>query len=196
MKKIIRISAILLLAVCLLTLCGCDGSQRKLAYVNHNLQGTSAFSFGTADENEGMRASGTVYVQKEENEATATITAHLKRGESHGEGASFYVAKGWIVTGVLSDFPKSGTLGDRFDAATIVKTADSGSDWAYIVEIGCDRNLDIPDGAEGDVIIDLKWDYMSSGPKNFTLLAGVGAGYSGGTTANGVDSVITTIPLS
>ena len=196
MKKIIRISVILLLAVCMLALCGCDGSQRKLVFVNHNLQGTATFAFGTEEASEGMHATGTVYVQKEENEATATITAHLKRGESHGEGASFYVEKGWIVTGVLSDFPNTNSLSDRFDAANIVKTADSGSDWAYIVEVGCNRNLDIPDGAEGDVIINLKWDYMSSGPKEFTLLAGVGSGYAGGTNANGIDSVITTIPLS
>lgn len=196
MKRIIRISAVLLLVCCLLTLCGCDGEQRKKAFVNHNLQGTAPFSFGTEEAGEGMQVSGTVYVQKEENEANATITAHLKRGESHGEGASFYVAKGWIVTSVLSDFPTDSSIGEKFDMATIVKTADSGSDWAYIVEIGCDRNLDIPDGAEGDVVIELKWDYMSSGPSEFKMLGGVGTGYVGATTANGVTAVIKTIPLS
>lgn len=198
MKKLYRISAIVLAMLLALCLSGCDGTQRKLAYVNHALQGSAEFSFGTEEAGEGVQVSGTVFVCKEKdtNEATATITAHLQRGESHGEGASFYVAKGWVVSQVYSNFPADGTLSDKFDCATIVKTADSGSDWAHIIEVGCDRNLDIPDGASGDIVIELQWDYMSSAPKEFTILTGVGSGYSTATKANGVTSVMTTIPLS
>ena len=48
---------------------------------------------------------------------------------------------------------------DSFKMTSIVKTADSGSAWSYMVQIGCDRNLNIPDGAEGTVVIQMVWAF-------------------------------------
>ena len=198
MKKSVRILSLLLALLLMLALTGCNAADhRKKAYVNNYLQGVETFSFGTEAENEGVHTVGTIYAQKnpKENDANATITLHMKRGESHGEGISIYIAKGWFVNSVLSNFPTDASLDEKFDIATIVKTADAGSEWAYIVEVGCDRNMDIPDGTEGDVVIDMMWDYKSVGPDSFKTIAAVGAGYAGGTEANGKTAVRIEIPL-
>ncbi len=197
MKKILRPAALLLALLLLLTMTGCDGVQRKRAFVNQYLQGVEYFSFGTEEEGEGVQCSGTVFAQKnvKENDATITITAHIKRGETHGEGVTFYVAKGWFVNKVLTDFPGNGSFDDSFNMTNIVKTADSGSAWSYMVQIGCDRNQDIPAGAEGTVVIQMVWDYKAVGPTEFLTIGAVGAGYSSITEANGVTSVMVDIPL-
>ncbi len=197
MKKILRPAALLLALLLLLSLSGCDGIQRKKAFVNQYLQDVQYFSFGTQEEGEGVQCSGTVFVQKneKENDSTATITATIRRGESHGEGVSFHIAKGWFVKSVLTDFPGTGNYDDSFEMTSIVKTADSGSAWAYVVQIGCDKNMDIPDGATGTVVMQLIWDYKAVGPKTFTTLGSVGASYATDTTANGVTSVLVDIPL-
>jgi hypothetical protein len=198
MKRILRPAALLLALLLCLTATGCDGVQRKKAFVNQHLQGVRYFSFGTVEEGEGVQASGAVFVQKneKENDATATITLHLKRGESHGEGITVYAAKGWFVNKVLTDFPGNGNFDDSFNMTNIVKTADSGSDWAYMVQIGCDRNMDIPDGAEGTVIIQMVWDYKAVGPTEFASICSVGAGFAGASEVNGVTSVMINIPLN
>ena len=197
MKRFLRPAALILALLLLLTVTGCDGAQRKKAFVNQFLQGVQYFSFGTEEEGEGVQASGAVFVQKnvKENDATATITAKIKRGESHGEGVTFYVAKGWFVNKVLTDFPGSGSFDDSFNMTSIVKTADSGSAWAYMVQIGCDKNMNIPAGAEGTVVIQMVWDYKAVGPEDFTTLCAVGAGSSDANSANGVTSVMVTVPL-
>jgi hypothetical protein len=197
MKRILRPAALLLALLLLVTMTGCDGVQRKKAFVNQYLQGVEYFSFGTEEEGEGVQASGTVFVQKnvKENDATATITAHIRRGESHGEGITVYVAKGWFVNKVLTDFPGNGNYDDSFNMTNIVKTADSGSTWSYMIQIGCDRNQNIPDGAEGTVVIQMIWDYKAVGPTEFATLCAVGAGYSDANSANGVTSVMINIPL-
>ena len=197
MKKLLRPAALLLALLLLLTLAGCDGVQRKKAFVNQYLQDVRYFSFGTTEEGEGVRCSGTVFVQKneKENDSKATVTMYIERGETHGEGISFHVAKGWIVKSVLTDFPGNGNFEDSFEMTSIVKTADSGSDWAFIVQIGCDKNQNIPDGATGTAVIQLEWDYKAVGPKNFMTLGAVGASYATDTSANGVTSVLVDIPL-
>ncbi len=198
MKRILRPAALILALLLLLSLTACDGTKRKQAFVNHDLRDVRDFSFGTVEEGEGVHSSGTVFVQKEEkgNGANATITASIQRGLSHGEGVSFYVAKGWFVTKVLTDFPGTGNYDDSFRMTSIVKTADSGSPWAWIVQIGCDKNMDIPDGAAGSVVIEMEWDYKSVGPDTFSTLCAVGAGATDATTANGVTSVLIEIPLT
>jgi hypothetical protein len=197
MKRILRPAALLLSLLLLLSLVACDGVQRKKAFVNNNLQAVRSFAFGTEEEGEGVQASGTIFVQKnpKENDSTATITAHIQRGETHGEGVTFYVAKGWFVNKVLTDFPGSGSFDDSFNMTSIVKTADSGSAWAYMVQIGCDKNMNIPAGAEGTVVIQMVWDYKAVGPEDFTTLCAVGAGSSDANSANGVTSVMVTVPL-
>ena len=197
MKRILRPAALVLALLLLLTVTGCDGVERKKAFVNQYLQGVEYFTFGTEEEGEGVQASGTVFVQKnvKENDATATITAHIRRGESHGEGITVYVAKGWFVNKVLTDFPGNGNYDDSFNMTNIIKTADSGSTWSYMIQIGCDRNQNIPDGAEGTVVIQMIWDYKAVGPTEFTTLCAVGAGYSDANSANGVTSVMINIPL-
>ena len=198
MKKSLRLAALVLALLLLLTMTGCDGVQRKKAFVNQFLQGVEYFSFGTEAEGEGVQASGAVFVQKnvKENDATATITAHVKRGESHGEGITFYVAKGWFVNKVLTDFPGNGNRQDSFNMTSIVKTADSGSAWSYMVQIGCDRNQDIPAGATGTVVIQMIWDYKAVGPTEYISLFAVGAGSADFTTGNGRTSVNIDIPLA
>ena len=143
------------------------------------------------------RCSGAVFAQKnvKENDATVTITANIQRGESHGEGVTFYIAKGWFVNKVLTDFPGNGSFDDSFKMTSIVKTADSGSAWSYMVQIGCDRNMDIPDGASGTVVIQMVWDYKAVGPTEYIGLYGVGAGSSDVTTGNGKTSINIDIPL-
>ena len=197
MKRFLRPAALLLALLLLLTVTGCDGVQRKKAFVNQYLQGVRNFSFGTEEEGEGVQVTGTVFVQKnvKENDATATITAHITRGESHGEGITVYVAKGWFVNKVLTDFPGNGNYDDSFNMTNIVKTADSGSAWSYMIQIGCDRNQNIPDGATGTVVIQMVWDYRAVGPTEFATLCAVGAGATDATTANGVTSVLIEIPL-
>ena len=197
MKRFLRPAALILALLLLLTVTGCDGAQRKKAFVNQYLQGSEYFSFGTEEEGEGVQASGAVFVQKnvKENDATATITAQIQRGDSHGEGVTFYVAKGWFVNKVLTDFPGSGNYDDSFNMTSIVKTADSASPWSYMVQIGCDRNQNIPDGASGTVIIQMEWDYKAVGPTDFSVLCSVGAGSSENVSANGVTSVMINIPL-
>ena len=197
MKRILRPAALLLSLLLLLSLAACDGVQRKKAFVNNNLQAVRSFSFGTEEEGEGVQASGTIFVQKnpKENDSTATITARIQRGETHGEGVTFYVAKGWFVNKVLTDFPGTGSFDDSFNMTSIVKTADSGSAWAYMVQIGCDKNMNIPAGAEGTGVIQMVWDYKAVGPEDFTTLCAVGAGSADANSANGVTSVMVTVPL-
>lgn len=195
MKKSVRVLYLLLSVCLLLSLSACMQEHGKNAFINHALSGTETFSFGTEAPGEGVQANGTVFVQSEGNEATATVIAHVKRGESHGEGVTFYVPKGWIVTKVMTDFPAEEELAQKTELANVVKTADAVSEWAYYVEIACDKNQTIPDGAEGDVLVEFAWNYKSVGPDAFELLAGVGAGYSSGTKANGVTSVLLEIPL-
>ena len=197
MKRFLRPAALLLALLLLLSVTGCDGVQRKKAFVNQYLQGVRNFSFGTEEEGEGVQVTGTVFAQKnvKENDATITILAQIQRGESHGEGVTFYVAKGWFVNKVLTDFPGSGSFDDSFNMTNIVKTADSGSTWSYMVQIGCDRNLNIPDGASGTVMIQMVWDYKAVGPTEFMTIGAVGAGYSSVNSANGVTSVAIDIPL-
>ena len=105
------------------------------------------------------------------------------------------MAKGWIVKSVLTDFPGNGNYDDSFNMTSIVKTADSASAWSFVVQVGCDKNMDIPDGASGTVVIQLIWDYKAVGPKTFTTLGSVGASYQTDTTANGVTSVLVDVPL-
>ena len=197
MKKILRPAALLLALMLLLALAGCDGAQRKKAQINFNLQGAEKFSVATQEEGEGVQCSGTVFVRKneKENDSIAVITAEIQRGMSHGDGISFHVAKGWVVKSVLTDFPGTGDFDQSFAMASIVKTSDSASPWAYVVQIGCDRNQDIPDGASGTVVIQMEWDYKAVGPDSFTTLCSVGGSYSSDTNANGVTSVLVDIPL-
>jgi len=198
MKRFLRPVALALALLMLLALAGCDGVQRKKAQVNQYLQAAEYFSFGTTEEGEGVQCSGKVFVQKseKENDSKATITLEMERGMSHGEGISLHVAKGWVVKSVLTDFPGSGDLNDSFDMTSIVKTADSASAWAFVVQIGCDKNQAIPDGATGTAVIQLEWDYKAVGPKEFMTLASVGGSYTTDTTANGVTSVLVDIPLA
>ncbi len=197
MKRFLRLSALLLALLLLVGLTGCDGTERKKAFVNQYLQGVQYFDFGTEEEGEGVQCSGAVFAQKnvKENDATVTITATIQRGESHGEGVTFYIAKGWFVNKVLTDFPGSGSFDDSFKMTSIVKTADSGSAWSYMVQIGCDRNQDIPDGATGTVVIQMVWDYKAVGPTEYIGLYAVGAGSSDVTTGNGTTSINIDIPL-
>ena len=197
MKRFLRLSALILALLLLVGLTGCDGTERKKAFVNQYLQGVEYFSFGTEEEGEGVRCDGAVFAQKnvKENDATITITAHIKRGETHGEGVTFYVAKGWFVNKVLTDFPGNNNFDDSFKMTSIVKTADSGSAWSYMVQIGCDRNQDIPAGAEGTVVIQMVWDYKAVGPTEFMSLFAVGAGSADMTVGNGTTSVNIDIPL-
>ena len=197
MKRFLRLSALILALLLLVGLTGCDGAERKKAFVNQYLQGVEYFDFGTEEEGEGVRCSGAVFAQKnvKENDATVTITATIQRGESHGEGVTFYIAKGWFVNKVLTDFPGNGSFDDSFKMTSIVKTADSGSAWSYMVQIGCDRNMDIPDGASGTVVIQMVWDYKAVGPTEYIGLYGVGAGSSDVTTGNGRTSINIDIPL-
>lgn len=198
MKKSVLILALLLSVLLTIVFTGCDAANtRKKSFVNQFLQGVETFSFGTVEENEGVHAVGTIFAQKseKENDANATITLHMKRGENHGEGISIYIAKGWFVTSVLTNFPTDATMEEKFNLASIVRTANAGSEWAYIVEIACDKNMNIPDGTEGDVVIDMVWDYKSVGPENFKTIAAVGAGFAEGTEPNGTTAVRIEMPL-
>lgn len=187
------LAALLALLVLLLSGCGVTEGRRKVV-INANLAGTATFAFGTDTPGEGVDVTGSIITQKDKTDAVVTILAHIQSGEEHQEGVSFYAKKGWVVTNVLTDYPADGNEDQKYNNAVIVKTATAESDWAYIVEFGCDRTAAVP-GAEGDVMIELTWNYGSFEPDSFDLLACVGAGYPSGTTADGKTAVEVSIPL-
>ena len=47
MKRFLRLSALILALALLVGLTGCDGTERKKAFVNQYLQGVQYFDFGT-----------------------------------------------------------------------------------------------------------------------------------------------------
>lgn len=192
MKKKLAILLIAVFALQLLTGCGVPEGRRK-SVVNGTLGGAGTFAFGA--EEKGAVASGTVFVDKSGNDAKATITVHIETADSYPEGISLYFEKGWAVDRVLTDFPTGTDRETVYQNTFISQTASAQSQWAYILELGCDRNRLPENGGSGDVVVQLVWNYASVLPEDFRMFCSLGSGHPEGVEPDGVTTALVYFPL-
>ena len=192
MKKKLAFLLAAILTLSLLAGCGVPEERRKNV-VNGTLSGVGTFAFGA--EEKGATASGTVFVDRTRNEAKATITVHVETAEEYPEGVSLYLEKGWAVERILADFPSGTDRETVYQNTFISQTGSAQSQWAYIVELGCDRNRLPENGGSGDVVVQLVWNYASVLPEDFRMLCALGSGRPEGVEPDGVASVLVYFPL-
>ncbi len=192
MKKKLALILAFILMLSLFSACTVPEGRRKNV-VNGTLSGVGTFDFGA--EEKGATASGTVFVNRTRNEATATITVHIETAEEYPEGVSLYLEKGWAVERILADFPSGTDRETVYQNTFISQTGSAQSQWAYIVELGCDRNRMPENGGSGDVVVQLVWNYASVLPEDFRMLCSLGSGRPEGVEPDGVVSVLVNFPL-
>ncbi|MFO8010147.1 MAG: hypothetical protein R6U89_04965 [Dehalococcoidia bacterium] len=190
------------LMVLAVTIVSCNNHNSMLDYKPVNETVVSFKDFCIRSETTGLEtiARGTIYVKGDKNDRNSThveIIAWVEVDPDDWGGVSFSIPWGWQVKSIVSSCTEHNDHDDPNKYISRWDTADRGSEWHQIVEIGRSHTFNSVAGdCNGSVIIELEAIPSESKASDLiAILVGVGSDERNGTKILHPDCKMVEVPL-